>query len=139
MEELSSDAVSGEFIGVLDRLDHRLTDDDIFLVLASEPLEAGGDIDGITDDRCIHATLGPDRPDDDLAHIDPDPDIELLSDGGYLEPLDKVLDLDGTREGIIRVLLLEDDHDTVPEEFIDVSAVFVDNLPDTVEVDIEEE
>lgn len=129
--------MEGESFLIFYPVDDRLTEYDIFLVFSRESFKSRGGIDRISDDSCVHTVFGPDGPNYNFSGINPDPDIDFLSDARYLKSFDKVLYLDGTRQGIVRGFLLEYDHNTISEKFIDISTIFVDEFADTVEVDIE--
>ena len=116
-----------------------MAEDDVPLVFPGESLEPGCDIDIISDCSRIHPFLGSDGSHDDISIIDSDSDADVFSDHRYLESLDEILNLQSTHERLIGIIMLEDDHRAVSEEFIDVSALLVDDLADSVEIDIEEE
>lgn len=139
LERHGIDCMDRELLRIFYRIDHSLAEYDAFFVFSGQSLEARSRIHGVSYDSRIHPAFRSDRSDDHFSRIDPDPYVYLLSYARDLEPFDEVLDFDGAGEGVVRVLLFEDDHDTVPEELVYESAIFVNELSDPVEVDIEEE
>src|SRR5256885_13488638 len=61
-----------------------VVDEDLVGVVLGEPLQAGGEVHRVADDRVLHPLLGPDVAGDRLAMADADADLDL---DAALEPL----------------------------------------------------
>lgn len=112
---------------------------DVMWTIVSESLDTRGSIDDITDHRRVHPSLGSDRPHDDTPCIDPDADIDIATDRRDLELADELLDLDRCMDRIIRMIIVEYSEHPITEILVDIAMMRVDDLTDTVEIDIEEE
>ena len=110
----------------------------MMLVMMCESLDTRGSIDYIADDCSIHTSLGPDCPEYDISCIESDTDIDIATDRRYLEFFDELLYLYGCMYGILRMLLVEYSEHTVAEIFVDIAMMRVDDIPDPIEVDIEQ-
>ena len=114
-------------------------DDDVVRTIMGESLDARGSIDDITDHRRIHTPLGSYRAHDDTPCIYPDPDIDISTDRRDLELADELLDLDRRMDRIVCMVIVEYSEHPITEILVDISMMRVYDLPDPVEIDIEEE
>ena len=76
-------------------------DQDVVAGLSGRFFNARGRIDGITDDRELHATTTADRADDHRAGVDPHTDPQLAA----VRRIDRVDDVAARGDGAIRVIL----------------------------------
>lgn len=109
------------------------------IIVSREWLYSRCNIDNITDNRRIHSFLGSNRSHDYTSCIDSYPDIDISSDSRDLEFPDKFLDLYSCMNCIISILFVEYCEYTITEILIDISMMAIDDISDTIKIDIEEE
>lgn len=116
----------------------RLTHDDARIIGTSEMFESRCDIYRLTDHCRLHTLLCTDSAESHLSSIYTDTDTYLTTTRSYLELFYEFFYLDSCPEYIIGRCLIEDDQYTISEIFIDISTIFLHDITDTIEVDIEE-
>src|SRR5207253_7434217 len=99
-------------------------DQEVLVEVARRRLNAGGDVDGVADDRVVEAPRAADRPGHHGPAVDPHPDPEL----GLAAAVDRVDELAARADGplgVVRVVLgrAEDRDQAVADELVDVAAV----------------
>src|SRR4030095_15782914 len=109
-------------------------------------LHAGGQVRGLADSRVVHAQVGPDRADDDLARIEAHADLDWDATGA-LRLIDVTPDaLLHPKRGVTRphrVILVgqrgaEEGHDAVAHHLVHGALVAVDGLHHQLENGIQE-
>ncbi len=99
-------------------------------------LEAGGDVDGVTEDRVIDTGRRPDVTYHDRSRVHRHPNLDAIEAFGFALAVPDVQGLqqfDGRTHGALGVILLrqrrtEERHDGIADEFIERAAVFENDI-----------
>ena len=62
-----------------------------------------------------------------------------IHEGGLQETFNEILYLDGAGKGVIRYLLFKDNHDAIPEKFINISTMLINKFADSIKINIKKE
>ena len=112
---------------------------------AGELLHAGGEMGGLPHRAVVHAEVAPDGAHDDLARVEPDPDLHTEPQAPLLlrgQGADRLGHAEGGVAGAYRVVLVghrraEQGHDAVAHDLVDGALIAMDRVHHALEYRVE--